>query len=136
MKTSLGMLACLLCLGLTAAWAADDKPADIADVMTKGHKRGGFKDTIANELKKGSPDWMAAQEKAKEFVTLAEDLGKNKPPKGSEADWKKQCDSYVKIVKELAAACEKKNKAGANSAMQKLNKTCASCHNAHQDKGE
>lgn len=136
MKARFWMLAGTLALTLTFGFAAaanTSKAADIAEVMTKGHKgKDSLKESINAELKKSSPDWKAVQEKSAEFVTLAEGLGANDPPKGSKDGWKKQCEGYVKIVKELNAAADKKNKSGCTTAMGKLNKTCGGCHNAHK----
>ncbi len=118
------------CVG-TASWAMMNT-ATIEDIMTKGHKKGGFRDQINIELKKGTPDWTAVQTAASEFKTLAEDLGKNKPPKGSEASWKKACDEYFGYVKELDAATQQKNKSKSVTALGKIGKTCTGCHNAHR----
>ena len=55
---------------------------------------------------------------------LYEDLGKNKPPKGDEAEWKKKCEALVKAVKDgdkdafkTAVGC-----GGCHSGFKPLNK--------------
>jgi cytochrome c556 len=133
MKTRMWVLAgTLLLISTFGISAGDDPTPDIAEIMTKGHKPGGFKTMIADELKKGSPDWTALQEQTKEFVKLADALGKNEPPKGSADSWKKQTEAYAKIVHSLEAGAKKKSKSECNSAMGKLNQSCAGCHRLHK----
>lgn len=127
------LLASLFALGMgSLSMAVMLETASIEDVMTKGHKRGGYRDVINAEVKKGSPDWSALQTAATDFKAIAGDLGKNKPPKGTEAAWKKACDEYLGFVNELDAAAQKKDKAKVQSALSKIAKTCQGCHNNHR----
>lgn len=133
MKTRICMAAAIVLFVFAIGSAASDDPVpDISEIMTKGHKPGGFKDKINAELKKGTPDWSAVQEQAKDFAKLADALGKNKPPKGSADSWKKQCEAYAKIVTSLDTAAQKKSKTDCTSAMGKLNQSCNTCHKAHK----
>src|SRR5947209_6915607 len=76
--------------------AAVDDPTSIEDVMNKGSKKEvGLRDQITKEVKKPSPDWATVQAKAKEWTVLAAALGKNDPPKGDKASWKRFTDTYV-----------------------------------------
>lgn len=126
-----GMLAFTCGFGLAAA--ATMRSPDISEIMNKGHNaKTGFIVQLRNEMKKGSPDWKTVQDTSSEFVKLAEGLPANDPPKGSKDSWKKLCDTYVKTVKDLDAAAQKKNKSGCDAALAKLGKSCGGCHSQHK----
>jgi hypothetical protein len=111
--------------GLGAYRAADDKPLDIETIMEKAHKppeKG--KPSLFKTVSGGT----GSKEQKEELLKLYSDLGKNKPPKGSEKDWKKRTDDIVSAAKEVVA-----DKADALAALKKA-VNCKECHEAH--KGE
>jgi cytochrome c556 len=122
-------------LGLfLGAGAAEDKVPSIDDIMSKAHKaKTGLRDKVANEAKKASPDWTDIQKNSQEFEKLATLLGKNDPPKGDKASWKKLCDDYVGDVKDLNAAAKKKDKDGLIAANKKIGASCMECHDKHRE---
>jgi cytochrome c556 len=135
MKTRLARLAVLaLAFGfvttLAVAGAADNP--DIESIMKKVNGKTGLHKAIATDLKAANIDWDAEQKKSKEYYDLASSLGKNDPPKGDKKSWDKLTKSYSDNAKSLNDACEKKDKPGANSALNKLGASCMTCHKAHR----
>jgi hypothetical protein len=107
--------------GLKALRAADD--LTIKDVMDKAHKPAAKgKPTL---LQKAISAKGTAEDK-KMLLELYEALGKNKPPKGDEDDWKKRTDAIVAAAKDLVD--------GGKGAAGKLTKAanCNACHKAHK----
>jgi len=96
---------------------ADD--ASIKDVMKKAH---GGKPSLLAKVTGGK----ASDDEKKELLSLYEALGKNKPPKGDEGEWKTRTEALVKGAK---AAVE-----GAKDAAKQLGKAanCGACHKAHR----
>lgn len=132
-KLATMLLTCTLLLSVGAATAADDAVPDISEIMSKCNKgNASLMAKIKAEAGKGSPDWMSIQESTAEFAKLADALGKNKPPKGSAANWKTECDKYSKLVKSLDAAAQKKSKADCTKIVGNLQRTCAGCHKQHK----
>src|SRR6185436_4924165 len=95
---------------------AEDLP--IKDVMKKAH----------TPPEKGKPTLLAkatgakaTDEDKKMLLELYENLGKNKPPKGDEDEWKKRTDEIVAAAKALVE--------GGKGAAGKLTKAtnCAAC---------
>jgi hypothetical protein len=106
-------------------FAAADKPKhDIDGVMD-----------IAHKTKKGTPSLFkkvvtgkASEAEQKRLLSLYEDLALNKPPKGSEKDWK---DRTGKMIAAARAVVE--GKPGATKSLAKA-VNCKACHELH--KGE
>lgn len=135
MVKSSGVLAILVAAGVAVCGisTADDKVPDIHEIMSKGNKKNGLRDKIAIEARKSAPDWATIQTYAKDYLALAEALPKNKPPKGDMESWNKLAGEYVKIVKEMNDAAQKKNKDNVLAANQKLMQGCKTCHDLHQE---
>jgi cytochrome c556 len=124
----------LLVLGVAAGLSAggNENPT-IEEIMAKAHKtKTGLRDQIAAELKKDAPDWTDVQKKSREFAALIDALGKNEPPMGEKANWKKLTTTYAKHVRELDAAAGKKDRQSVLSMNTKLGTICKSCHDAHR----
>jgi cytochrome c553 len=106
--------------GLGVYQAAEEKAKlDIEQVMEKAHKG---KPSLFQKVLKGE----ASSAEKKELVNLYEELGKNKPPKGSEADWKKRTTALVKAAKGVA-----EDKEGSTAALKKA-ANCKACHDQHK----
>ncbi len=105
--------------GLGAYRAADADVKDIETIMDKAHKGDPslFKQVVSGK---------ATKDQAKELLDLYTDLGKNKPPKGSESDWKKRCDALVTSAKDVVAEKPGATKALATAA------NCKACHTVHK----
>lgn len=124
----------LLMLGVVVGLSAggNENPT-IEQIMEKAHKtKTGLRDQIAAEMKKDAPDWADVQKKTKEFVTLIDALGKNEPPMGDKANWKKLTTAYAKHVRELDAAAGKKDRQSVSGMNTKLGTVCKSCHDVHR----
>jgi hypothetical protein len=117
--------AALLATGLFMALDAapttqDEKPkVSISDVMTKAHPRNTG---LRAKLLTGK----ASKEEKQELLDLYIELGKNKPPKGDVASWKKRTENIVKVTKDYID-----NKPGAKAKFDNATK-CADCHNQHR----
>lgn len=115
----------VLTMGLAAGLgvfraADDDKPKyTIEEVMEKAHKG-------KPSLFKQVVDGKASDEQKKELVEYYQALAKNKPEKGSEADWKKRTDALLTAAKQVAN--------GNAAARQQLGRaaSCKACHQAHK----
>ncbi len=105
--------------GLGAYRAADADVKDIETIMEKAHKG-------KPSLSKQVIDGKASKEQKEELLALYIDLGKNKPPKGSEAEWKKRTEAIVAAAKDVVA-----DKPGATKVLAKAI-TCKACHEAHK----
>jgi hypothetical protein len=108
--------------GLSVYRAADGDVKDIETIMEKAHTPKDsslFKSVITGK---------ADKEQKQELLALYTDLGKNKPPKGSAAEWKTRTDALVTAAKAVVA-----DKPDATKALLKA-ANCKACHEAH--KGE
>jgi cytochrome c556 len=124
-------LALLAVAALATSVVGADKAPSIEEIMTTAHdEENGLLELIDKGLK--GEKWADVTKKTKELVPLAEALGKNKPPKGPAASWKKLSDEYVAQAKSLDAAAAKKDKATATKALETLQKSCLTCHKAHK----
>jgi hypothetical protein len=104
------------------ATAAKADALEIGEIMEKAHT------PPAKSLFKTVVTGKANQEQKEELLKLYSDLPKNKPPKGSEEDWKKRTDAIVtaaKAVVENKPNCLNQLKTAVN---------CKACHDLH--KGE
>jgi hypothetical protein len=100
--------------------AGDDKPKyTIEQIMKAAHS--GSK-SLQKKLEKGT---ITDEEKGK-LVEYYEELGKNKPPKGSAEDWQKRTTDV------LTAAKAAVNGGAEEIAKYKKATNCKSCHDAHK----
>ncbi|MDB5391322.1 MAG: hypothetical protein JWM11_6968 [Planctomycetaceae bacterium] len=88
-----------------------DKPKMTIKEAMKLHK-----DKLNNKFQDGK----ATKEDKEKLIEAYEAMGKNKPPKGDEKDWKDRCDALVKAVKDDDKDAFKK-------AVD-----CKGCHTAHK----
>jgi hypothetical protein len=109
-------------LGVYAASDADKPKHAIDSVMD-----------IAHKPKKGTPslfkrvvDGKASKEEQKQLLSLYEDLSKNKPPKGSEQDWKDRTGKMIAAARDVVDG-----KQGAAKALGKV-VNCKACHQLHK----
>jgi hypothetical protein len=107
--------------GLAAYQAADnEKPKNsIEEVMEKAHKG---KESLYKKVITGK----ASADQKKELLGLYEDLAKNKPEKGSQADWKKRTTAIVSAAKEVVD-----DKPDATAKLRKA-VNCKGCHDQHR----
>ena len=83
---------CATALALSPlARAQDDKPKMTIKEAMKLHK-----DKINEKMAKGT----ATDEEKKKLLEAYEAMGKNKPPKGDEKEWKAKTDALVKAIKD------------------------------------
>ena len=111
-----GALAFVALVGLNLRAADDPKP--IKEIMGKAHKDGLLKKVSSGK---------ASDDEKKELLALYEDLAKNKPPMGDEADWKTKTEAMVKAAKAVVDTGDKKSQ---NALAKTVN--CAACHKLHK----
>src|SRR5262245_47572838 len=107
-------------LGAYRAAEKEDPKYTIKEVMKVAHGKNGL-------LKKVVGGNAEDREK-KDLLEMYDAMGKNKPPKGDEKEWKDRCDSIAAACKELID-----NKEGAGKKLQKA-ANCMACHTAHRVK--
>ena len=115
----------VLALGLIASGAMSASLLalkTISDIMDEAH------DGEANSLRNKVVNGKASADDVKKLLALYEDLGKNDPPKGEKAAWKKKTDAIVVAAKKVAANHEDK------TALAALGKAtmCGACHKEHK----
>lgn len=126
MRTAKYFLMAVLTVGLVAGLgvfrAADEtKPKySIEDVMKKGMKG---KSSLCGKVAQGK----ASKEEQQTLLEMFECLGKSKPPKGDEGDWKKRTDALVSATKDVIAG-----KPNAGKSLQKA-ANCKACHQLHKE---
>lgn len=116
---------------LGSAQAAEDKLKDVKGCMAFQNK---VRTDIGKQAKGKDVKWEDIQTQTAEWVKVAEDLGKNKPPKGDEKSWKEQTDKYLATVKAIHEAAEKKDSAGINKGLGTIGASCGGCHGKHKPK--
>jgi cytochrome c556 len=119
-------------VGFTATARAAEY-ADIDEIMKKINGGKGYHRLLKKTLAGSDVDWAKVQEQCKDYARLAADLGKNKPPVGEAASWKKLCDEYTVDAKALDTAAQKKDLEATKIAWGKLDKSCKACHEAHRE---
>jgi cytochrome c556 len=123
---------CLL-LTLCGVAVADEKVVSIEDVMKEAHN--GPKSILTQlnkQLRAGDPDWTAIEKNTNRLLVLATSLGKNEPPKGEKASWKKLTNQYLEGAAKLNQEVADHDKAAAIATRAKLGGSCTACHRLHR----
>jgi cytochrome c556 len=115
-------------LGIASFVAVAADPTPIKKIMAAQKAALG---TIGKELK-GKTDWETVHKVAKDWVPLAEDLGKNDAPKGEKASWEKLTKAYAENVAKLEEAAGKKDAKAVGAATKAIQGSCGACHKAHK----
>jgi len=117
---------------LGSANAADEaKLREIKGCMAFQNKVRG---DLGKQAKAKDVNWDSIQKQTKEWLKVAEDLGKNKPPKGDDASWKEQTTKYMTNVKAVDSAAEKKDADSFTKALATIGASCGACHGKHKPK--
>jgi cytochrome c556 len=113
--------------------SADDteKNYSIEEIMKKGHGSKGLLKGITAEVK--TAKWDDAKNDAKLLKAFGVALGKNKPPRGAEASWKKLTEQYKENTVAVAKAVDKKDAKATTDALGKIGKSCKGCHDNHKE---
>jgi hypothetical protein len=121
LKLGAAALLTVVFAGMTVLGAGDDKPKyDIEAIMDKAH--GEKNDKILRKVLDGK----ATDAEKKELLELYTELGKNKPPKGSDNSWKDKTKALV------AASQEVVDGKGTGVANLKKASNCSGCHKVHK----
>jgi cytochrome c556 len=117
---------------LGSATAADEpKTKNVKGCMVFQNKVRG---DLGKQVKAKDPKWEDIQKQTKDWVQVAEELSKFKPPKGDDASWKEQTEKYQTNVKAVDAAAEKKDPAGVTKGLATIQSSCGACHTKHRAK--
>ena len=108
-----------LVVSLAACWMVavaiaqdkEEKPKYTIKEVMKLHK---------DKLHEKFQDGKASKEDKEKLIEAYEALGKNKPPKGDEKEWKSKAEALVKAMKDDDVAAFKKAV------------NCGACHGAHK----
>ena len=114
---------------LGTAAAKDDEIKDIKGCMAF---QGKVRKDVPDLLKAKDPNWEEVQKQTKDWVAMAETLGKQKPPRGSEESWKKQTDKYLGLVKDVDSAADKKDLNAMKKGLGTIGMACGGCHGQHK----
>src|SRR4051812_24118948 len=119
-------LAVLVAVALAVAYlgtatAKDDEIKDTKGCMAFQSK---VKGDLTDQLKSKTPAWDEIQKETKDWVGVAETLGKQTPPKGTAESWKKQTSLYLTNVKAIDAAAQKKDAPGTTKAIATVGNSC------------
>lgn len=132
----LALQAAVLLVGPGVLSADEKSPPPFLKVM-EDHFSG--KKNVHRNLKKAleadSVNWEDAAKLDKQYGEAASHVAqhaKTKPEKGDADSWGKLCSQFGGQAKELHAAVEKKDKAKAVTAIEKLHETCEACHENHR----
>jgi hypothetical protein len=106
--------------------AKDKEESKVEQMMLAAHK--GKKDVrdapleiVQDEVKKESPDWDLLAKNTKPLAELGAEIKDNK-------GYTSRPGPYIAAVKALGDATQKKDVAGARTAVAGLMKSCAGCH--------
>lgn len=102
-----------------AASLGDDSKVSINDIMKQAHSKDGLRGKMISG--------KASKDEQQQLLDLYIALGKNKPPKGDAASWKKRTDAIVKATQDFMK--DPKAKARFGNVTR-----CKDCHDQH--KGE
>jgi cytochrome c556 len=129
-------LALLVALVAGAAYlgTATAKEDEIKDVKGCMAFQGKVRKDVPELLKAKDPNWEDVQKQTKDWVAMAETLGKQKPPRGTDASWKTQTTKYLGLVKDVDAAAQKKDADGMKKGLATIGNSCGGCHGQHKPK--
>jgi dienelactone hydrolase len=109
--------------------------ASIADAMRKANGPTGARTALARTLNDGprdERDWKVLREESRVLADCGAWLVNQTPRKGDAADWRRHAASYRDAANALANAAERKSDTDAQSALTRLNASCARCHAEHR----
>lgn len=92
----------------------------------------GLLEVIGTMVKEKEPKWDTVREKTKSWVKAAEDLGKNKPKKGTAESWSKLTKKWHEDASALDTAAGKKDATAINASLKTLGASCKGCHPVHK----
>jgi cytochrome c556 len=119
-------------LGVALIGTAQAKDDEIKDIKGCMAFQGKVRKDVPDLIKAKEPDWSEVQKKTKDWVAMAETLGKQKPPKGTDESWKTQSAKYLALVKDVDASAEKKDLDGVKKGLGAVGMSCGGCHSQHK----
>jgi cytochrome c556 len=133
----LGLLASSSLLPATSSTAEErerGRGTSIESIMKTIHGKKGLMKTLEPMLEAKDVKWDAVKATTAKIFSLAKELPKRKPDRGTKESWAELSEVYADSAKELDQAAAKKNKADAKGAFDFLNGSCNKCHNRHKEK--
>lgn len=126
------MLAAAVAVAVGAAFLSSAFAAEIKDIKGCMAFQGKVRKDVPELLKSKDPNWEDVQKQTKDWVAMAETLGKQKPPMGTETSWKEQTTKYLATVKDIDAAAGKKDVDGMKKGLGMVGTACGGCHKNHK----
>jgi cytochrome c556 len=128
----------LLIAGLFApAWSEAPKKEEKKEkaltterIMEDVHGEGGLRTQVAKAARLNKIE--DAKKPMEDWVKLAAQLSKTKPPRGGQESWEKHCAAYEKQVKVVADAVKTEKPQAVRDALNTLARGCNACHVAHK----
>jgi cytochrome c556 len=125
-------LAMVAAAALGLAYFGAEAAEEIKDIKGCMAFQGKVREDMPELLKAKNPDWPEVKKQTKDWVAMADTLGKQKPPRGSDESWKTQTTKYLGLVKDVDAAAEKKDLDGMKKGLGIINNSCRGCHTQHR----
>jgi len=114
-----------------AAEDKEEKLLTVEDVMETVHGEDGLRTKVMVAVRQKKLE--DAKKPMEQWVKLAGQLGQNKPPRGTEASWKKLTAAYEKQVQNIAAAVKADKPEAIRESIRVLAATtCNGCHSVHK----
>jgi dienelactone hydrolase len=107
----------------------------IGDVMRAVNGATGVCGEVAQSLGEGlreEKDWKLLRARAALMSDAGVLLLELKPPRGTQASWRRHAASYRDAATALTAAVDRRNLADARQAFERLKTTCNRCHSDHR----
>jgi dienelactone hydrolase len=109
--------------------------ASIADAMRKANGPRGARTAVARALNEGprdDRDWKRLREQSRLLSDCGQWLLDQTPRKGSTSSWRRHAVAYRDAAQALVGAAERSDRNAAQSALSRLNSSCARCHAEHR----
>jgi len=86
---------------------------------------------VRRDIDRFQPDWKNAEKNVTEVIRLMSMLTRQKPPRGSQADWNGLVEDYVQKGRVLQEKVREHNLQASRASLQKIASTCDECHDNH-----
>jgi dienelactone hydrolase len=109
--------------------------ASIGDAMRKANGATGARTAVARALNEGprdDRDWKLLREQSHVLIDCGQWLLDQTPRKGSSSSWRRDAVAYRDAAQALVGAAERSDRNAAQSALNRLNSSCARCHAEHR----
>jgi cytochrome c556 len=108
----------------------------LKSIMTKiGKGPQSLQESLKTDLKQEPVSWDTIEPKAKEYASVASEIGQQDPPRGQKDSWQKLSQVFADSASELSKAAQANNRDDTLAALDNLGGSCMSCHRQHRMMG-